>query len=330
MPATAEREPPQLLIGAGDAAITRPAVRISGNATAVSGVEPVFLMVRVSVETDPTGTGLGEKALLTLTPGRLVSVAWAAIGLLAPLNVVTAPIGMAFVRSPFTVVVALRVRVQVALAARLPPLNENVLAPETPVSVPPQLSVFRLAGVAMIMPAGMASVKAIPVRRALLGLVSWTLRVDTEPPYTSRGEKALFTVMDKAAMESCAWACARGEMGTPARLALTFDVGIVLVRVPVAPFPCTSTLMVQIPAMVPTCAGTIPPVSVIELAPASAVRLPPQLVLAFGAGATTTLFGELPIVASESVTFKLVSAEVFVLVSVIVSVEDPFGLIVVG
>ncbi len=58
-----------------------------------------------------------------LAPGRLVNVAAASWGLLAPLKVVTAPAGIVFVRLPLTVMVALSVNVQLPPAGRLPPLN---------------------------------------------------------------------------------------------------------------------------------------------------------------------------------------------------------------
>ena len=167
-------------------------------------------MVMVSMELAPSMIGLGEKFLLTLTPGRLVSEAAAAAVLLAPLDVVTAPIGIVFVRVPFTFVIALRVRSQLFVAAKLPPLNENELSPEFPVIVPPQVPVFRFAGAAIDIPAGRESVKAIPVRAALLGLVSVTSRTEEEPPYTSRGAKLLFTVIVKAVIVRLAVAGASG------------------------------------------------------------------------------------------------------------------------
>lgn len=160
----------------------------------------------VSVETPLGRIGLGEKALLTLAPGKLVREAEApGGGLVAPLNVVTAPAGIVFVSWPFTVVVTLRVRTQLApalpLTSSLPPLNENELAPDVPVRVgvaprmPWQVPTLRLAGVAMIMLVGMVSVKAMPVSWVLLGLNNVILRVDEEPPYTFTGLKPLLIMM---------------------------------------------------------------------------------------------------------------------------------------
>lgn len=76
----------------------------------------------------------------------------------------------------------------------------------------------------------------------------------------------------------------------------------------------------------------VPPVREIVCVPAVAVStsLPPevQVVLAFGEGATTTPFAVVPGSVSNSDTFT--SGDVFVFRSVIVSVDKPLGLTVVG
>lgn len=107
-----------------------------------------------------------------LTPGKLVKEASAGCGFVAPFVVVTAPCGMTFVKLPLTVMVALRVRVQLPKAGRLPPLKEKDVVPETPLSAPPQVPTLKFSGLARIIPVGMLSVKAIPVRRTPLGLIN--------------------------------------------------------------------------------------------------------------------------------------------------------------
>ena len=194
VPGGAEREPPQLLTGAGEAAMVKPSGSVSAKPRLVSAKLLVFKTVIVSMEVALSAIGLGEKALLKLTPPRLVREACAALELVAPLKVVTAAIGILFVKLPLTFIVTLRVKSQLAVAARLPPMNENVLEPGDPLNTPPHVPVFRLAGAAMYMPEGMVSAKAIPLRRALLGFVSLTSSVDAEPPKTVRGVKLLFTV----------------------------------------------------------------------------------------------------------------------------------------
>ena len=148
--------------------------------------------------------------------------------------------------------------------------------------------------------------------------------MDAEPPKTVRGVKLLFTVTLRLATVNIAVAGNWGFTVVPDKLAVTFAIGIVLVRVPAAPVAFKSTLIAQVPVIMPTWAGTIPPVSVMELDPAIAVKTPPQLVEAFGTAATTRLAGK------ESVRFRLVNALRYGLVSVIVVVDEPFGLTVMG
>jgi len=102
---------------------------------------------------------------------------------------------------------------------------------------------------------------------------------------------------------------------------VTFAIGIVFTSVPDAAVPFTVTLMVQMPSTVPTLAGTPAlPLSVIVLAPALAVRVPPQLVEAFGVGAMT-----IPPGSGESVRLKFVRATRFWLSSVIVRTDNHSG-----
>lgn len=140
--------------------------------------------------------GLGEKDLLTLAPGRLVSEAWTGSPLVTRWSVVTAPAGIVFVRLPFTVMVALRVRVHVPSGGRLPPLKENELVPGVPVSVPPQVPVLKFTGLAKIMADGIVSVKPMPVRFAVPGLINWRLIVETAPPVTINGSKPFTKSME--------------------------------------------------------------------------------------------------------------------------------------
>ena len=126
----------------------------------------------MSKEWEPAAIGFGEKNLLTLAPGRLVKEASAGCGLVAPSAVVTAWAGIPFVRFPLTVMVTLRVKVQLTKAGRLPPLNENEPAPATALIVPPHVPTAGLGGFAMIIPFGMLSAKAIPVSATFSGLIS--------------------------------------------------------------------------------------------------------------------------------------------------------------
>ena len=82
----------------------------------------------------------------------------------------------------------------------------------------------------------------------------------------------------------------------------------------------TCTLTVQEPL-----AGIAPPVSVTDELPASAITVPPQVLLAFGVGATSTPVGRL----STSGAFRLATVSL-ALFNVSVRVEIPPALIVAG
>lgn len=70
----------------------------------------------------------------------------------------------------------------------------------------------------------------------------------------------------------------------------------------------------------------MPPLKDMLDPPALAVRVPPQVVLAFGVGATRTAFPAVPIVVRSSNTETLTNGDAFVFSSVIVNVEMPAGI----
>src|ERR1041385_5702815 len=103
--------------------------------------------------------GLGAKDLLTLAPGWLVREAWVGWVFVTRWSVVTAFASIAFVRFPFTTMVALRVKVHFPRAGRLPPLYMKDPSPGFPVIVPPQVPTLKFVGLARVMPLGIVSVK---------------------------------------------------------------------------------------------------------------------------------------------------------------------------
>lgn len=180
----------------------------------------------------PAAIGLEEKYLLTLAPGKLVNEASAGSGLLAPFKVVTELAGMIFVRLPLTIIVALRVNVQVPDAGRLPPLNEKELAPGTPLSVPPQVPTLKFRGLARIIPLGILSVNAIPVSATVPGLINWILIVEEAPPKTVKGSKPLTKVIDKLLSPVTVKVEVRLPAGTRFSVLVIFAGEIVLVCKP--------------------------------------------------------------------------------------------------
>ena len=170
--------------------------------------------------------------MLTLAPGKLVNEASTGSGLLAPFKVVTALAGMIFVRLPLTVIVALRVKVQVPDAGRLPALNEKELAPETPLRVPPQVPTLKFSGLARIIPFGMLSVNAMPVSGTVPGLINWILIVEAEPPKTVNGSKPFTTAIDKLLPPVTVKLEVRSFVGARFSVFVIFAGGIVLVCKP--------------------------------------------------------------------------------------------------
>jgi len=79
---------------------------------------------------------------------------------------------MGLVRLPVTVIVILRVNVQELEGSRIPPVNVNFPSPGIAVNVPPQVPTSGFAGFATIIPAGIVSTKATPVKGTLLGLIN--------------------------------------------------------------------------------------------------------------------------------------------------------------
>src|SRR5690242_12650588 len=108
---------------------------------------------------------LGSNALLTLAPDRLVNDAWTDRGLVKPWSLLTAPGPITFVRVPFSVMVALRVNVQLPFGGRLPPPNSNSLLPGAPLKrLPPHVPGSKFTGLGRTMVEGMLSTNPIPER----------------------------------------------------------------------------------------------------------------------------------------------------------------------
>jgi hypothetical protein len=218
---------------------------------------------------------------------------------------------MIFVRLPLTVIVALRVKVQVPKAGMLPPLNENELAPETPVRVPPHVPTLKFSGLARIMPLGMLSVNAMPVRATAPGLINWILIVEAAPPKTVNGSKPLTKVIDRLLPPVTVKVEIRLSARTRFSALLIFAGGIVLVCKP-SVLPITYTSILQ------RCPARIKPfVRETEVAPVGALNtsggVGPQPVTAGGVELlTATPEGKLS-VTEKFVRFVSLGAKISIL-----------------
>src|SRR5260221_167751 len=126
-------------------------------------------MVKVS-EVEPFSGMLAAPNALMMTGGVATLRLAVAVLPVPPLVEVTLPVVLT--KFPEAVPVMLTVKVQVLLAAIVPPVSEMLPEPATAVAVPPQVLV-RPLGVATTRPAGRGSVKATPACGAALvaGLV---------------------------------------------------------------------------------------------------------------------------------------------------------------
>src|SRR5216684_7167819 len=190
-PATAVVVPPQVLVSALGVATARPAGRVSVKATPVSGIVLAagLVMVKVS-EVEPfSGMAAAPNALVMV--GGVATLRFAVAVLpVPPLVEVTLPVVLT--KFPEAVAVMLTVRVQVLLAAIVPPVSEMLPEAATAVAVPPQVLV-RPLGVATTRPAGRVSVNATPVSATALAAGLVMVKVSEVVPFrgTATAPKAL-------------------------------------------------------------------------------------------------------------------------------------------
>src|SRR5271157_1281274 len=158
-------------------------------------------------------------------------------------------------------------------------LKVTEVAPGVAVNVPaPQLVREAPAGFAMTTLPGRASVRLICIS-ALFGsvltmlMVSWLLC----PAQTVAGLKFLFTEGGRTVL-TCRVALAGVVLATrpPLPVAVELPAGMVLIRLP-AVVEVTATVTVQEPFVLPTLAGTVPPLRERLVAPGTALTVPPQV-----------------------------------------------------
>src|SRR5580700_7007805 len=158
--------PPQEPANALGVATTRPAGRLSVNATPVNATAFAtgLLMVKLS-EVEPFNASVAAPNDLVITGGLATVTLAVAVLPVPPFVELTAP--EVLVKFPDTEPVAFTVSVQLLLAATVPPVSETLAEPATAVAVPPQVLVSPL-GVATTIPAGNVSENATPVSATAL------------------------------------------------------------------------------------------------------------------------------------------------------------------
>ena len=161
LPATAVIVPlPQEPVMFGVTATTRPAGRLSVNATPLS-VVAVFGLVMAKVKlVEPFTEIVAAPNTFTIVGGEATVKLADAVLPVPPFVEDTFPVVLLF--PPKVVPVTFTVKVQLLLAAMFPPVSETLPEPATAVAVPPHVLV-KPFGVATTKPAGSVSVNATPV-----------------------------------------------------------------------------------------------------------------------------------------------------------------------
>ncbi len=179
--------------------------------------------------------------------------------------------------------------VQPRLAAMLPPLRLTTFVPATAVIVPLPQDPANPLGLSMAKPAGRVSVNATPVN-GIVGLGFWMANVsDVEAFSGIDAAPKLLLIAGGPTTVIPAVDVLPGPPWTDVTwTVLTFSPTVV---------PCTLTDTVQ-----ESVGCSVPPDRLMEFAPATAVIVPPQLLLTFGVDATTSPAGRLSVNATVSAT----------------------------
>jgi len=209
---------------------------------------------------------------------------------------------------------------QLLPAAIVPPLNVRLVSPAWGANVPPHVS-DGFGGLATISPAGNVSVKPTPVRATVeFGLVRVNVRVAGWPTVTNEAPNDLVIVGGATTV-----IVAIASPPVPPLADVTLP--LVLFWTP-AVTPVTLTVTWHIPL-----GGMVPPLKLIVPLPATAVIVPPQLLLAPGVAATFSPDGRLsvnPIPVNATVVLGFVSVNDKVVVPFKATVAPPNALLIPG
>ena len=263
-PATAVTVPLQVVVRPFGVATCKPAGSVSLKARPVSASEAFGLLsVKLSEVFAPTRMLAAPKALVIV--GGVATVRFAVAVLPVPPFVeVTAP--EVLVYWPDAVPVTFTTRVQLALAAMLPPVREMLVEPATAVAVPPQ--VFeRPFGVETTSPVGSVSVNATPVSATALAAGLVIVNVSEVVAF-----KAMPAGLNTLAIEGGATTLMLAEAVPPVPPSVEVTLPVVLFCVPAA-IPVTFTENVH-----DVLAARLAPVRLITFVACVAVMVPPPQV----------------------------------------------------
>ncbi len=318
-PAVAVGVPPQVLASALGVAITIPAGMVSANATPVraTALAAGFVIVKVSVLLPFGATALGANAF-AIEGGATTPTLAVAVPPVPPSVEVTAPVVLVCV--PPAVPVTFTENVHEPLAARVAPERLTTLVACVAVIVPPPHVPVRPFGVEITSPAGKVSAKPMP-ERLDPALSFWIVKLSEVEPLSGidAAPNALMIV------------------GGPTTVIDAFDV------LPVPPsVELTCTLLFFTPPVVPVTfteivhdalVASVPPDRLAEPAPATAVAVPPHVLVNPLGVATVRPAGRVSVNArpfSATLVFGLATVNVSDVLPLSTIVAAPNAFVIVG
>jgi hypothetical protein len=305
LPAAGANVPPQVLVAIGVASTSTPAGKLSLTATPVTplGLLAGLVMVMVSVEMPLSAMLVGAKALVMVGGAKTLSVALPVPP--APDSVVlTLPVVLSLA-PPVVALTLTLIEQEPGLTASDPPDRLMLVLPAAGANVPPQVLVA-IGVVSTSRPAGKLSLMLNPLNVNAFGLLKLMVSVEVPPTAMLVGEK-LFVTTGGAATFNVAEACKL----IPPSVELTMTLFVFC--------PVVVALTLTLTAQEPPADAIAPPVKLMLVAAATAVNVPPQVLVAIGAASTSRPAGKVSVKLRPESPFGLAAG----LVMVIVKVEMP-------
>jgi hypothetical protein len=319
--AAAVAVPPQVFVSPGVAATVSPAGRLSVKATPVSAIEFELLIVIVSEVLPFNVIDEAPNALLMLGgTGAAVTIRVAVPVLPVPPSL-DVTLLVVLIRVPVAVAVTLSETAHDEFPARVPPDRDTLPEAATAVAVPPQ--VFVRAGVAAtVSPEGRVSVNATPVSAVEFELL--IVRVSEVLPFTAIDETPNALLMLGATGTGFTVKVAVPVLPVPPSVDVTLLVVLIFVPVVVA-VTLSETAHDEFAAMVPPVRDTLPD-------EATAVAVPPHVLVRAGVDATVRPAGRVSVKASpvSATAFELAIVMVSDVLPPTVIVETPNALLILG
>src|SRR5258708_724252 len=305
-PATAVAVPPQVLANPFGEATTNPAGKLSVNATPVSGMVLAAGLVMVNVSEVEPFSGIPAAPNALAIAGAATTLRLADAVLPVPPSVeVTLPVVLFLV--PPVVPVTFTLKVQEVLCASVAPVRLMTFVACVAVMVPPPQLPVRPLGVETTNPAGNVSLKLIPVSVVVV-LLFWIVKVSDVPGFTLR---AMLAAPNALMITGGATTMMLALDVLPVPPSVEVTCTLLFFTFAVVPATFTANVHEVLMARVPADKLTVPD-------PATAVAVPPQVLVSPLGVATTNPAGRLSVNATPVSAMVLAAGLVMVKVSEVV------------